>query len=50
MTIDDVDVIFHQANKFILDGIQRKLKIPECKMHRSYETMEIPSHQQSQLN
>ena len=38
MTIDDVDVvIFHQANKFILDGIQRKLKIPECKMHRSYE-------------
>ena len=38
MTIDDIDVvIFHQANKFILDGIQRKLKIPECKMHRSYE-------------
>lgn len=38
LTIDDLDlVIFHQANKFILDAMQRKLKIPEEKMHRSYE-------------
>ena len=38
MTIDDIDVcIFHQANKFVLDAIQRKLKIPDSKMHRSYE-------------
>ena len=38
MTIDDIDVcIFHQANKFVLDAIQRKLKIPDHKMHRSYE-------------
>ena len=38
MTLDDIDVvIFHQANKFILDTLQKKLKIPEEKMHRSYE-------------
>ena len=38
MTINDIDVcIFHQANKFVLDAIQRKLKIPDSKMHRSYE-------------
>lgn len=37
MTMDDIDVvIFHQANKFILDSLQKKLKIPEKKMHRSY--------------
>ena len=37
MTINDLDVvIFHQANKFILDSLQKKLKIPEEKMHRSY--------------
>ena len=37
LTIDDLDlVIFHQANKFILDAMQRKLKIPDKKMHRSY--------------
>jgi len=37
MTLDDVDVvIFHQANKLILDSLQKKLKIPENKMHRSY--------------
>ena len=37
VTLDDIDVvIFHQANKFILDSLQRKLKIPEEKMHRSY--------------
>jgi 3-oxoacyl-[acyl-carrier-protein] synthase-3 len=37
LTIDDLDlVIFHQANKFILDAMQRKLKIPDEKMHRSY--------------
>jgi 3-oxoacyl-[acyl-carrier-protein] synthase-3 len=38
MTLDDIDVvIFHQANRFILDTLQKKLKIPEEKMHRSYE-------------
>ena len=26
----------HQANKLIIDSIQKKLKIPEDKMHRSY--------------
>ena len=37
ITLDDIDVvIFHQANKFILDSLQKKLKIPENKMHRSY--------------
>lgn len=37
-TLDDIDiVIFHQANKFILDTLQKKLKIPEEKMHRSYQ-------------
>ena len=47
MTLDDIDVvIFHQANKFILDTLQKKLKIPEEKMHRSYEAMEIPFRQQ----
>jgi len=38
MTLNDIDlVVFHQANKFILDTIQKKLQIPEEKMHRSYE-------------
>ena len=38
MTLDDIDiVIFHQANKFMLDSLQRKLKIPEEKIHRSYQ-------------
>lgn len=37
LVLDDVDVVvFHQANKLILDSIQKKLKIPEDKMHRSY--------------
>lgn len=38
LTLEEIDiVIFHQANKFILDALQKKLKIPEEKMHRSYE-------------
>jgi 3-oxoacyl-[acyl-carrier-protein] synthase III len=38
LILDDIDVvIFHQANKFMLDGLQRKLKIPEEKIHRSYQ-------------
>lgn len=38
LTLDEIDiVIFHQANKFMLDGLQRKLKIPEEKIHRSYQ-------------
>ena len=37
LTLDDIDVVvLHQANKLILDSIQKKLKIPEEKMHRSY--------------
>lgn len=37
MKLDDIDVvIFHQANKFMLDSLQRKLRIPNEKMHRSY--------------
>lgn len=40
ITLSDIDVvIFHQANKFVLDAMQRKLKIPEHKMHRSYEDL-----------
>ena len=36
--MDDIDiVIFHQANKFMLDTLQKKLKIPDKKMHRSYQ-------------
>lgn len=36
-TLDDIDiVVLHQANKLIIDSIQKKLKIPEEKMHRSY--------------
>ena len=38
ITFEDIDVvIFHQANKFMLDSLQSKLKIPEAKMHRSYK-------------
>ena len=38
VTIQDIDVvIFHQANQFMLDSLQKKLQIPESKMHRSYE-------------
>ena len=37
LSLDDIDVVvFHQANKFMLDSLQRKLKIPDEKMHRSY--------------
>tara|TARA_X000000368_G_C22442671_1_gene455432 strand:- start:174 stop:509 length:336 start_codon:yes stop_codon:yes gene_type:complete len=40
ITLSDIDVvIFHQANKFVLDAMQRKLKIPDQKMHRSYEDL-----------
>tara|TARA_Y100001980_G_C14556036_1_gene346163 strand:+ start:6656 stop:7672 length:1017 start_codon:yes stop_codon:yes gene_type:complete len=35
---DDIDIfILHQANKFMLDSLKNKLKIPELKMHRSYQ-------------
>lgn len=38
LTLSDLDlIVFHQANKFILDTLQKKLKIPEEKLHRSYE-------------
>jgi 3-oxoacyl-[acyl-carrier-protein] synthase-3 len=38
LSMDDLDiVILHQANKMILDTLQKKLKIPERKMHRSYQ-------------
>jgi 3-oxoacyl-[acyl-carrier-protein] synthase-3 len=40
MRLDDIDsVIFHQANKFILNNLQKKIKIPDEKIHRSYETI-----------
>jgi len=32
LTLDDIDyIIFHQANKFILDALRKKLKLPEEK-------------------
>lgn len=38
LTLEEIDlVVFHQANKFMLDSLQKKLKIPDNKMHRSYE-------------
>lgn len=37
LAIDDIDLfILHQANKFMLDSLQKKLKIPDKKFHRSY--------------
>jgi len=37
MEIDDVDLfVFHQANKFMLDRLRKKLRIPEEKFHLSY--------------
>jgi len=38
LTKDDIDIfILHQANKFMLDSLQKKLDIPDEKMHRSYQ-------------
>lgn len=38
LSINDVDYyVFHQANKFILDHLRRKLKIPEEKFCSAYE-------------
>jgi 3-oxoacyl-[acyl-carrier-protein] synthase-3 len=38
ISFDEIDlVVLHQANKFMLDSLQKKLKIPDNKMHRSYE-------------
>lgn len=38
--IDDVDLfIFHQANKFMLDRLRKKLRIPEEKFHLSYQNV-----------
>ena len=38
VTCEDIDlVVFHQANKSMLDRLQKKLQIPDKKMHRSYE-------------
>lgn len=37
---DDVDlVLFHQANKFMLDALQRKLDLPDHKVPRHYRTI-----------
>ena len=37
-TIDDYDhVVFHQANKFMLDTLQRKLGLPDAQVPRLYE-------------
>lgn len=39
-TLDDIDhVIFHQANKFMLDALRRKLKIPEEKFVVEIDTV-----------
>ena len=38
--LKDIDLfIFHQANQFIIDSLQKKLKIKESKIHRSYENI-----------
>jgi 3-oxoacyl-[acyl-carrier-protein] synthase-3 len=38
LSSDDVDhVVLHQANKFMLDALQRKLKLPAEKLPRRYE-------------
>ncbi len=40
LELEDIDsVIFHQANKFILNNLQKKINIPEEKIHRSYESI-----------
>jgi len=37
LTADDIDFfIFHQASKFIIDSISKKMKIPEDKFNRVY--------------
>jgi 3-oxoacyl-[acyl-carrier-protein] synthase-3 len=39
-TLDDHDaVVFHQANKFMLDALQRKLGLPASKVPRRYEAI-----------
>ena len=39
-TADDYDyVVLHQANRFILDALQRKLGIPEARLPRLYEAI-----------
>jgi 3-oxoacyl-[acyl-carrier-protein] synthase-3 len=39
-TADDVDyVVLHQANKFMLDALQRKLALPPEKVPRGYESV-----------
>jgi 3-oxoacyl-[acyl-carrier-protein] synthase-3 len=38
VTRDDVDhIVLHQANKFMLDALQRKLRLPADKVPRCYE-------------
>ena len=38
LSMDDIDCfVFHQANKFMLDHLRRKLKIPEGKFCTAYE-------------
>jgi len=40
LELDDIDsVIFHQANKFVLNNLQKKINIPNEKIHRSYESI-----------
>lgn len=37
-TADDYDhVVLHQANKFMLDALQKKLELPDAKLPRRYE-------------
>jgi 3-oxoacyl-[acyl-carrier-protein] synthase-3 len=39
-SVDDVDyVVFHQANKFMLDALQKKLALPPEKVPRGYESV-----------
>ncbi|MDO8032664.1 ketoacyl-ACP synthase III [Janthinobacterium sp. SUN128] len=39
-TLDDIDhVIFHQANKFMLDALRRKIRIPEAKFVIEIDTV-----------
>jgi 3-oxoacyl-[acyl-carrier-protein] synthase-3 len=38
LTPDEIDhVVLHQANKFMLDALQKKLVVPDAKFPRFYE-------------
>lgn len=39
LNVEDIDMFFlHQASKIVMDNIQRKLKIPDCKFPTNYQS------------